>query len=148
MHTQVIKHKIDKHRVDNFVKYVRRYLKRCNIRLEFRQGATVRTEDGECAEGFFYEPQGKEKGVIVIAKGRPNREWITTLGHELGHVQQWLTEDDVYKDGGVTMELDAEIFSQKLIKKFDLPVDSVWHKNESKKYITWLKQDGYKKGER
>jgi len=134
--------------VDNFVKYVRRYLKRCNIRLEFRRGATVRTIDGLPADGFFYEPEGNDEGVIVIAKGVPEREWLTTLGHELGHVNQWLTEDDVWNEGGVTAELDAEIFSQKLIKKFDLPVDSVWHKNESKKYITWLKQTPYVTGER
>jgi hypothetical protein len=134
--------------VDNFIKYVRRYLNRINIRLEFRQGATVRTEDGECAEGFFYEPQGKDGGVIVIAKGVPEREWLSTLGHELGHVNQWLIEDDVWNDGGVTMELDAEIFSQKIIKKFELPVDSVWHKNQSKKYITWLKRTPYTTGER
>lgn len=148
MNTKFIKHKIDKHRVDNFVKYVRRYLKRCNIRLEFRRGATVRTTDGDIAEGFFLEPHGKDIGVIVIAKGVPEREWLTTLGHELGHVNQWLIEDDVWQDGGLDAEKDAEKFSQKLIKKFNLPVDSVWHKNQSKKYIGWLKKTPYGKGER
>ena len=83
MHTKFIKNKIDQNRVDNFVKYVRRYLNRCNIRLEFRRGATVRTVEGDAAEGFFYEPQGKDGGIIAIAKGRPQREWLSTLGHEL-----------------------------------------------------------------
>ena len=126
MNTKFIKHHIEQNRVDTFVKYTRRYLKRMNIRLEFRQGATVRTEDGESAEGFFYEPEGKDKGVIVIAKGRPRREWLTTLAHELGHVNH----------------------SQKLIKKFNLPVDARWHKNESKKYISFLKKTPYTDNER
>ncbi len=136
------------HKIDNFVKYVRRYLKRCNIRLEFRRGATVRTADGEVAEGFFFEPEGKSMGKIVIAKGIPTKKWLTTLGHELGHVNQWLNEYDVWVEGGIHAEGDAEKFSQKIIQKFELPVDKKWHKNESKKYIAWLKQNPYAVGER
>jgi hypothetical protein len=148
MNTKFIKHHIEQNRVDTFVKYTRRYLKRMNIRLEFRQGATVRTEDGESAEGFFYEPEGKDKGVIVIAKGRPRREWLTTLAHELGHVNQWLTEDVVWSKGGLPAERDAENHSQKLIKKFNLPVDARWHKIQSKKYISFLKKTPYTDNER
>lgn len=148
MNTKFIKHHIEQNRVDTFIKYTRRYLKRMNIRLEFRNGATVRTPDGDTAEGFYCEPEGNDKGVIVIAKGKPRREWLTTLGHELGHVNQWLTEDTVWSKGGIPAERDAENYSQKLIKKFDLPVDSQWHKNESKKYISFLKETPYAEDER
>ena len=73
MHTKFIRHHIDQNRVNEFIKFTRRYLKKMNIRLEFRRGATVRTIDGERADAFFYEPVGSDQGVVVIAKGNPSK---------------------------------------------------------------------------
>ena len=148
MHTKFIKHHIDQNRVNEFIKFTRRYLKKMNIRLEFRRGATVRTMDGEHAEAFFYEPHGSEQGVVVVAKGVPQREWLISLGHELGHVAQWLTEDQVWDAGGLNAEIKAELYSQKMMKHFGLPVDPKWQKRVSKKYIDMVTEVGYKDGER
>ena len=148
MHTKFIKHHIDQNRVNEFVKFTRRYLKKMNIRLEFRRGATVRTMDGEAADAFFYEPDGSEGGVVVIAKGVPQREWLIALGHELGHVAQWLAEDQVWDAGGLSAEIKAEEYSKKMMKNFGLPVSEKWQKKKSKEYIDMVTEEGYYVGER
>ena len=148
MHTGFIKHHIDQNRVNEFIKFTRRYLKKMNIRLEFRRGATVRTIDGERAEAFFCEPSRSEQGVVVIAKGIPQREWLINLGHELGHVAQWLTEDQVWDVGGLNAEIKAEKYSLKMMQFFGLPIDEKWQKKMSKKYIKMVTEDGYEDGER
>ena len=148
MHTKFIKNHIDQNRVNEFVKFTRRYLKRMNIRLEFRRGVTVRTTDGERAEAFFSEPYGSEEGVVVVARGIPQREWLINLGHELGHVAQWLAEDQVWDVGGLSAEVKAEKYSIKMMQHFGLPVNEKWQKKMSKKYLDMCVEEGYEEWER
>ncbi len=148
MHTKFIKNHIDQNRVNEFVKFTRRYLKRMNIRLEFRRGVTVRTMDGERAEAFFSEPYGSEEGVVVVARGIPQREWLINLGHELGHVAQWLAEDQVWDVGGLSAEVKAEKYSIKMMQHFGLPVNEKWQKKMSKKYLDMCVKEGYEEWER
>jgi len=140
VHTEFIRYHIDQHRIDAFIKYIRKYCKKCNIKLKFRSGASVYTDEGEQTDGFFNEPERGFAGQIVIAKGVSQKEWLITLGHEFAHVKQWIEDAGVYMDKDVyESEKDAERQSRKMMKDFGLPIDPGWHVNESKKYLRWLK---------
>ena len=128
-------------KIDVFVNYVRKYCKKANIRLEFRRGAWLYTDERHKADGFFQEPENSIHGRIVIAKGVPDKEWLTTLGHEFGHVLQWMEDSPLYHDkNDYHAERDAERRSRKLMKDFNLPVPNIWHRKQSRNYLTWYKR--------
>ena len=128
-------------KINEFVQFIRKFCKKVNVTLEFRRGSFVFTDDGQKADGFFQEPEKWCPGRIVIAKGVPIREWLTTLGHEFGHLLQWLYDENVYQSSdNYLAERDAEKRSLKFMKEFNLPVPETWHKKRSKNYLSWYKK--------
>jgi|TARA_Y100000310_G_scaffold132108_2_gene131197 hypothetical protein len=148
MHTQFFKRKIDDYRVWRFLSKTRVWLNYHDIDLQLIPQQTVYTPDNDIADGFFYEPQDGERGMVRIATSHPQRVWLTTLGHELGHVHQYINGCPLYENGGYPAEADAERRAQRMMIENKLPVNPLWHTELTNEYLESLRRNPYKPGER
>ena len=148
MNTHFIKCHIDNYRITQFLMGTRTWLNYHNIDLQLIPQHMVYTPDGELAEGYFVEPDDDDRGIVCVATTHPTRIWLTTLGHELGHVHQYLEECPLYEKGGYHAEADAERRAQTMMIRCNLPVDPAWHRNETRSYLAELRETPYKPGER
>lgn len=124
--------------INRFIEHVQDYCSLFNIDVQFRHGLTCRTPENEVADGFFVEPENGDPGILAVATGGPTDYWITTLGHEFGHVQQWATDAPCYEDTWDS-EVDAEKRSHKLMRKFKIPIDREWHKRETDSFLRYIR---------
>ena len=149
MHTLHIKHHIDNHRVSQFLNKTREWLNYIDIDLQLIPLEVVYTpEDEDVAEGYFIEPDDGERGTVCVATKLPERIWLTTLGHELGHVHQYIEKCPHYEKGGYYAELHAERRAQKMMIENKLPVDPAWHRSLTSEYLAQLRESPYEPGER
>ena len=148
MHTLYIKHHINNHRVSQFINKTREWLNYMNIDLQLIPLELVDTPDGDPAEGYFLEPEDGERGIVCIATKLPDRIWLTTLGHELGHVHQYIEHCPHYEKGGYYAELHAERRAQRMMVENKLPVDPQWHRSLTADYLAHLRETPYEPGER
>jgi len=119
-----------------------------NIDLQLIPQRVIYTPDADLAEGYFLEPEDDDRGSVCVATKLPDRIWLTTLGHELGHVHQYIENCPLYEKGGYRAEADAERRAQKMMIDNKLPVDPEWHKAETDNYLAELRETPYEPGER
>jgi len=140
--------------VDAFVKYVRSECKAHGIKFRLKPTKTIRTPDNIRCAGYCEPDDLKE---LIVAKNDQN--WLMTLVHEYGHLTQWIDQCKEWQDSyeidnlddwlngkdvpnaervlAVTrdLELDNEKRSVKLIKKWNLPIDTKIYTQKANAYI-------------
>lgn len=142
-----------------FLKRVKTECKDNGVRILLRKGTSIQ-DGGIKIGGCFYE----EPPTLSVAMGNPDFKSI--LAHEFCHMYQWLEQADVYLRGSESifhlerwlsgervwniqkhisavrdLELDNEIRTSRLIKKYDLGISYSEYIKKSNAYIlfyNWL----------
>lgn len=132
---------------NRFIEKVDREAQRLSVQLLFsRRNDVMASDNRESTDGYFTEPYNDEPGMIVIATGRGQEEWLHTLAHEYVHMWQWFNEDEVwmkwqaYQSSGnyYRMEEATEAAACELIERFKLPCGD--HRRRAQLYLRRLKR--------
>ena len=139
--------------VERFIEHVKAECKKHKIKLQLRKVKYLKLYGNIKCSGYFDE----EVGVLAIAIGREG--WLGVLVHEYGHLTQWVEQCKAWTDGAGTanidhwlsgkrvrnikvalaktrdLELDNEKRSVKLIKQWDLPIDTKVYTRKANAYI-------------
>jgi hypothetical protein len=143
-----------------FVSHVKRKCKANKIELVLSPSRNVVITDSfstDCS-GYF-DDVGK---ALVVACGKPFKDWIEILVHEYSHMEQWLTDDrweywgeccqkmwewidgDLMMnttqlvsviDGMIELERDCELRSLENIKKFNLKINKSMYGRKANLYL-------------
>lgn len=143
-----------------FVANVKRQCTRHKIELMMSPSRTVVITDSystDCS-GYFDDVDM----VLVVACGKPFKEWIEVLIHEYSHMQQWEDdnrwdkwtdccgklwewidhdielEDDELNDvinGMIELERDCELRALENIEKWNLPINKSMYKRRANLYL-------------
>jgi hypothetical protein len=138
-----------------FIKYVKSECKKHNIKCVLKNTKTVRlTDNNDRCSGYFDEES------LVVAMNRPDA--LQILVHEYGHLTQWVEQcepwvysvknnshdklyrwlageniRDIKKAISICrdLELDNEKRSVKIIKEFNLPIDTNMYIKTANAYV-------------
>lgn len=69
-----------------------------NIQLILSPSKSVEISGIECS-GLFTAPNLGNPGTFAVAIGKPFKDWVTVCLHELSHMDQYIEQCDVWKDG-------------------------------------------------
>lgn len=148
---------------DEFKQFVAHVRRRCTvngIELMLSPSRNVVLTDSFSADcsGYFDDVNK----VLVVACGKPFREWIEILVHEYSHMQQWLDDDrwghwtdcclelwswlDKEKvmnnvqlnkvlDGMIELERDCELRALDNIVKWRLPINKARYRRKANLYL-------------
>lgn len=142
--------------VDRFIKHVKAECKANGIKLRLKRTSyLIATKSIRCS-GYFDEI-GKE---LVVAKENPR--WLEILVHEFGHLTQWkenckewrnlkdsIEKVDSWLQGekvrGIkvainrvrSLELDNEKRSVRIIKEWDLPINTKEYTQKANAYVAF-----------
>ncbi|MGA0866728.1 MAG: hypothetical protein ACO3QV_05365 [Candidatus Nanopelagicaceae bacterium] len=133
---------------NRFIDKVDREAQRLSVQLLFsRQKDVMALDNREATDGYFSEPFEDQPGMLVIATGRGEEEWLHTLAHEYVHMWQWFNEDPVWmkwrhyqcESNYYRMEEATEEEACRVIERYDLPCGDF--KRRSTLYLRRLKRD-------
>jgi hypothetical protein len=141
-----------------FLNHVKNHIAKYGIALKIGKGEQINC-DGLRLGGYFCE----DKAEIRIAKN--NKNWFSILAHEYCHFMQWIEKSPVIEEFNKesrfwddwlfhrkelsprqlqkkyevirNLELDCEKRTVKMIKKFNLPIDTKQYIQNANTYI-WL----------
>lgn len=132
--------------IDNFIDFVRNDCKENKIEILFSLKSYVISEaENIKSNGFFCDVTKK----LAVAIRMSQDKWLKTFVHEYSHMQQWLKNKKLWKNGSIgceksfdwllgnielknpgkyldmikNLELDCEKRAVKNIKRFNLPLD-------------------------
>ena len=129
-----------------------------DVAFNLRNEKNIFVEGLPCS-GYF--EGGEEKGELVVAVDKPQKQWLPILVHESCHLDQWLEDKEKFisYDGlevvdqwlngkratkkkltsaieaSKKLELDCEIRSVAKIKKYKLPIDITTYIQMANSYI-------------
>jgi hypothetical protein len=142
--------------VQDFVAFVRSECKAHGIKFRLKPTKTVLTPEKIRCVGYCEPDDLKE---LIVAKKDLN--WLMTLVHEYAHLTQWIDQCKEWKDTygidnvddwlngkdvpnikralAITrdMELDNEKRSVKLIKQWNLPIDTKIYTQKANAYVQY-----------
>lgn len=144
-----------------FVDYVKKECKKHGIKLDLRKRSSYLRLSGNIKCSGYFDSGNME--LVVAAK---RRDFVEILAHEYGHLTQWvercpewvaaentLDHIDRWLQGEEVedirdhikfsrdLELDNEKRTVELIKKFELPIDTVRYTKKANGYVyfyTWM----------
>lgn len=148
------------HEFKQFVAHVKRRCTVNGIELMMSPSRNVVLTDSFSADcsGYFDEVNK----VLVVACGKPFKEWIEIMVHEYSHMQQWLTDErwghwtdcclDLWDwldgdndldevqirkviDGMIELERDCEIRALENIRKWGLPINKTRYAKKANLYL-------------
>lgn len=137
-----------------FIKFVREECKRHGVKLSLRKRQYLVLTGNVRVSGYF-DDEGRE---LAVAVNHP--EWLGTLVHEFGHLTQWVDNCEPWRKLGDSLvklhdwlegkkvkgikralakardlELDNEKRSAKIIKDWNLPIDTKLYTQKANAYI-------------
>lgn len=126
----------------DFIKHIDNDCKKNGFKLELINLRYLDTGDGAPCSGYFSE---EDKKICVAVK---TNDFVGTLAHEYSHLRQYIEDEQLYNFYGISyskvfewlegkriksldfhlnnclnLELDCEMRTVELIKKFDLEID-------------------------
>ena len=142
-------------KIQKFVEHVKSVAKKHGISVILTSGKYIRLSHNIKCSGYF------DGDKLVVACGKPEKEWLAILVHESCHMDQWIRKVNVWKKsaeldvtdewlGGdnfrkktinesirrsIMLELDCEKRSLKKIKKFGLPINIRQYIQRANAYI-------------
>ena len=151
--------------IQNFVSYVKRQCVSNGIKFKKVTKPNITLPGGDVVAGYFTD---SPKPIIAVAMNQQTNGWLTTLVHEFSHAEQFLEHDPTYagRYGNTTAddiikkwmqghdyeeatidacldiqkkcELNCERRAIKNIKKFDLPLDTMYYAQVASSYIHYF----------
>ena len=148
---------------DEFKQFVANVRRRCTVNgielmLSPSKNVVITDTFSTDCSGYFDEVNK----VLVVACGKPFKEWIEILVHEYSHMQQWLTDDrwghwtdcclDLWDwldgekeldevqirkviDGMIDLERDCEIRAMENIRRWGLPINKTRYARKANLYL-------------
>lgn len=89
----ILKRITDKH-LGQFVKHVKAVAKRHGVEVHLISKRAITTNEGLLVNGYFQSES--TPGELVVAVGRPEKEWALALAHEYCHMQQWIQQSKMW----------------------------------------------------
>ena len=150
--------KVKRASVKAFIAELVQYCIKNDVSFNIRNEKNIYIEGLPC-NGYF--EGGEEKGELVVAINKPQKQWLPILVHESCHLDQWLEDKEkFYSSEGVEvidewlngkritkarltkaienskkLELDCEIRTLAKIKKYKLPIDITTYIQMANSYI-------------
>lgn len=80
--------------VSAFMEFADLFCRLHGVQIIFDPNKLVDIGDGQMCNGYFWDGDEDNQPQLVVATGKPQKQWLQTLVHEFAHCTQW-AEDSV-----------------------------------------------------